>query len=360
MSPRRSLSGVILVALCIMVSPLAAQDSDVDEVPSLGRSLVQSNAVLTEAEREEIDDYVEYWVDQLKGAADQEVPAARVRIEQPFNDPTASKIFISSYSVTVARRLSGAIGDPDSQRVSTRINAMLIVQKIAAPGVEKLIRLGLDDKSPSVVYLTAKAVGKIGQRPELSLAQKELILRAVEDSLRQERDPLVAGQLLLSMLGLVEMEDARRALLEALDYRVTDHAKNPNIPIDADWSALGGLFLYQLRHTTQKLPLAQAQQWARATYRLYRLSVTVLHHGLADEGMDKQYRSMIRRCDNILRWLMDEQGVNKTTFPDKDKFEQARLTDRYDTLATQADQWQRLLTTRPLSIASGRLEVRFP
>ena len=359
MSPRLCLLGVILVAHGIMVCPLAAQDSDADGTPSLSRGLVSSSAVLTESQREEIDDYVTYWIEQLKGATEQEVPAARVKIEQQFNDPGASKIFVSAYSVAVVRKLSGALGDADSRRVSTRINAMLIVQKIAAPGVEKLIQMGLDDESPSVVYLTARAVGELGRRPELSPEQKDVILSAVADSLPQERDPLVAGQFLLSMLGMVEMKEAREAMLQALEFRVTDHARNPNIPIDADWKALGGLFLYQVR-SPEKLSLRDAMVWARVTYKLYRLSVTVLDHGMADEGMDKQYRAMIRRCDNVLRWLVEEQGVPKATFPDKEKFDQARLTDRYDVIAAQADQWQRLLGAQPFGIKSGQLEVRFP
>lgn len=358
MSPGRCLLGAILVALGIMGGPLAAQDSDVNQGPSLGRGLVHSSAGLTDLQRQEIDDYVTYWVEQLGGADDQ-VPAARVRIERPFNEPGATKIFILAYSAAVTRKLAGAI-DPQRQPVVTRLNAMLIVRNIAAPDVEDLIRLGLDDPSPSVVYLTAKAVGEIGKRDELSLAQKREILRAVEGSLPQERDPLVAGQLLLSMLGLVEMEDSRLALFQALDYRVTDHAKDPNIPIDADWNALRDLYRDQLRRTTEKLPLDQAEQWARVTYKLYRLSVTVLHHGLADEGMDKQYRSMIKLCDNILRWLLDEQGVDEAQMSDTAKFKQALLNERYDMLAAQADKWKQLLTAPPLSIGAVRLEVRFP
>jgi len=348
---------VILVALGTVSGPLAAQDSDDSEARSLDRSTIQSNSVLTKTQRKELDDYVTYWVEQLKGAVDR-VPAARDKIEQPFNNPGATKIFISAYSAAVIRKLAGAV---NAQRhpVATRLNAMLIVQNIAAPDVENLIRLGLDDPSPSVVYLTAKAVGQIGKRDELSPTQKTEILGMVGGSLRQERHPLVAGQLLLSMLGLVKMDEAQEAVLDALDYRVTDHAKDPNIPMDADWRALRDLFRHLLR-TTGELRPSQAKEWARVTYRLYSLSVTVLDGELADEGMDKQYRSVIKLCDTILRWLLAEQGINEATFPGKDKLKQAILNERYDVLAVQADKWRQLLKGKPLSIPAGRLEVRFP
>ena len=118
MSLRRCLLGVILVAAAhgIMGGPLIAQDSDVDEAPSLSRGLVQSSAVLTESQREEIDDYVAYWIEQLKGSTDQQVPAARVKIEQPFNDPSASRRWPRSMLRCALSRSSSARRCPVTSR----------------------------------------------------------------------------------------------------------------------------------------------------------------------------------------------------------------------------------------------------
>ena len=213
MSLSRSLRGIFLVVvLCIAGLPAMAQD--VDDDTKLSKAVVTSTVVLTTTQQQEIDEYVTYSAGKLIDGADYEVPAARARLHQPFNDPSATDIFKGRYSISICRRLAGAVSE--QQRVVTRLNAMILLRSVGAKGVEDLIRPGLSDGNPSVRYLASKAAAGDGKRPELELGQKKALLGALTRAFRNETDPLVAGQVLLGYVGLLDLPDAQQALLEGL------------------------------------------------------------------------------------------------------------------------------------------------
>ena len=357
-SPR--LLGVVAVAICIVCGPVAAQDTDASREPVLSRTVMQSSTILSDLQRQDVDQYVEYWVGELIKGADDRVPHARAKIDEPFRAPGATKMFLSAYSVSVSGKLGGAIAPPDRRRVVTRLNAMLTVRNVTDARVGDLIRMGLDDPNSAVRYLAAKAVGVVGQSEEVSEAQKTAILLSATRTLRSERDQLVVGQLLLGLLGLADMREARVELLEAINRRVDEHANQPNMALDGDTRALRELFrgIVQRNATPEDLPAAEATLLAQVAFRLMDVSATVLDEQRAEEGMDRQYRKLYELCDTILRWLAGGQEASGS-IPAKDTVRAALLNKRHDQLAEFAARWRQLLTAPPFDIDARRLQVQF-
>jgi hypothetical protein len=342
MSFRRCLLGIIVAALAVTSQTVVGQDAD-SHGPVLPREIIAAPDVLPHAKRQQIDQFVDYWTKELVSAELEEaVPAARVMLEAPVKDPSATKIFKSAYATAVIRKLADAVA---TDRLMTRLNTMILLRSVAAPLIEKRIRAGLEDENPAVRYLAAMAANAAGGRNENEVAdgQKQDILKALTEAFNSEGDPIVAGQMLDGMLGLVDLSEARLELLSSIDARVAIHARNPNLPIDSDARVLKELFRYLLRHDPN-ISKDLARALTLTGYRLMALSAGVLEGQRADEGMDKQYEDIVLLADDLLRWVLVKKlkvtGPAAELLPNEKAVEKDILDKNYKTVLERVEQWR--------------------
>lgn len=349
MSSSQCWLGIIAVMLSVTGLPVAAQNAG--EGPDLPQSVVTTKVPLSSTQKEVVDNYVDYWTQALIREQETRVPAAAMELYRPLKDANASAIFSGDYAAAVSLALEQAVA-PD-QQVVTRMNAMIILRTIAAPRVEVCLSAGLSDENPGVRYLAAMALGAIGDRSELTDEQHQALFAALKVALRSEEDQLVAGQMLVGMLGLLELPAARVELADGLNRRVEVRAENPNLAVDADLKALTELFRHLLR-SDQKMP----DELARAAFRIISASATALDEQAdlgVNRGMVKQYRELILLADNVLREVVAAEGK-----PERAALENALLNGRYEVVVLQVGVWRELLVRPPHQLDRMQLEVRFP
>lgn len=360
MSPSRLL-GVWALALCLGGLPALGQPAD---GPRLSAEIMQTTTVISAEQQQAIDQFQEYWVDRLAAGRDYEIAEARNRLVEPFNFAGATRVFIPAYSGALSRRLLPLLRSND---VAVRVNTMIVAQHLTDNALVDVVQQGLKDPNPAVRYRAAKAVGEIGARDDrdkrLAPATKEALLTALIQASRAESQMPVANQMLVGLIGLIEIDAARKELSELLSQRVALHAQDPNLPVKPDLDGLRALYRYLAQRLAAAGVSAREREDDLRTLtllagRMLILAATILDEQRADPGMESQYRRMVEDTDNLLRWTVRDQLTPELEIP-RPIQQEIRNRD-WKVIRLRAEEWRALLRGAPLNFEDARLAVSFP
>lgn len=354
MSDRWCRWDVMAITLLLAAAPLFAQDSE----PRIPSDISNSSTVLNDSQKGVIDSYVKYWIGILNSGGDDEVTTARNKLIEPFGLVGATDIFLTAYSASITRQIGPTLR---SDRVLVRLNAMICVGFLGEQSVVEMIRAGLADKVSAVRYRSARAAGEVlvaedkrpGNQKKFDAKQRQVLFEVLRDSLRAEQDQFVVEQLLMALLGLLDLPDARDLLIKKLDERVAIQAANPNLALKP---VLEGLKKLALRGYELKDPAA-AKQLLPLVARWFSLSATALRGQKADQAADSQFRTLVFYCDTVMRWCVKLLAPELTAqLPAEDVGDLVKNRN-WEMLSLRDAEWRVLLTKPPLSIDANLLKV---
>lgn len=336
---------VLLVLLCV-ASMLHAQDK-------LPNALIGTNASLDGAQQRKLDEYANYWINNMQSSPDPKVSDARDKLVTPMNHPLAGIVFKSAYSATLTRLL------PDlfkSERMLVRFNAMLCVSALIDTSAIRMIQAGLVDSNPAIRYLAAQASGNMGEN--LKPADQIRILSLLNRSFTREPDQVVIEQILGSMSKLT-VPMARESLLAALNLHVNVHHSNTSLTLKADRNAMLALLTTLVRELSddKKIKFQTSKQYSIAACRFMIHCSSALDQNSVHESMVPQYKSMITDCEKILRWICTRpMGLETTQLPQDDM--RANLNaKRWLDIRLRAEEWGNLLQDPPFNCSKASLAV---
>jgi len=359
MSHRRGRWCVMAIALVLATGPLYAQDN----APTIPIGVANASSALNDSQKSSIDQYINYWIAELTKGDNLEISAARGELIRPFGMAGASDIFLTAYSSSMAQKLIGALQSPNMQ---VRLNTMIVVGNLTEQTVVEMIRIGLSDKSPSVRYRAAKAAADVGAADEkraanqkkLNMNQRKALFEVLAAALRVERDHYVIEQLLLALLGLMEMDEARGLLVTTLNERVQAHAAIPNLSLKPEIDAATKL----MRRVVGQKDEASVRQLLPLAARWYSLCQGILKSGRANAAADMQYRDLLKICEKILRYCVGQLAPELLPRAPREEVDVAELLkgNQLDMLALRDGEWRTLLEQSPIGLNGNQLRVTIP
>lgn len=308
MSRSRWLVGMFAMALCSTGLHTASAQQG---APRLPNSVTQASTVLGSEQQQRVDQYIEYWLDEL--VSSQSISEARDRLAEPFRFAGASDMFLTAYSAAMTKRLGAAL---KSESVLVRVNAMIIVEHITDENAITMVRSGLEDPNVAVRYRAVKAAGQIALKDQdakkLNDNVKGALLKALLASLRAEQDFNVREQAMIAMPHLADLPSARTALLTEIDGRLNAQSRAVNVRTDAPLVGLRSLFQRLVRIAASgQAPEQEIRQLIPVAMRWLALSANILRAQKAAPGAEGQYAEMAKLCHTILDW-----SCNKHLAPD--------------------------------------------
>lgn len=353
----RTFTVMLLVALVhtSMRSNLLAQTQDI-KLPS---ALIGANTALDGADQRKLDEFANFWIQQMLNSLDPQVSDARDKLVSPLNHPSAGKVFKSAYSSTLIHLLPQLLA---SDRMLVRFNAMLCVASLEDKAAIDLIdpgpedNKGLSDTNPAIRYLAAQSAGKLGKK--LDDADQLRILAMLQLRFINESDQVVVEQLLGSMSQLT-ISQARPAMLKALNMHVDVHNRNPTITLKADRDALVALLTELVtEHTNGKaIDFAIRKQFAIVACRFMVHCASALAGEDVHKSLEPQYTSMIENCEKILRWISTRpMGMKDEVLPQNDVQPNIRAS-KWDVLHLRATEWSAILQAPPYNTSQNDLAI---
>jgi hypothetical protein len=315
--------------------------------------LIAANAALDGAQQRKLDDYANYWIQNMLSSTDAQVSDARDKLVSPMRHPSAGSVFKSAYSATLIRLLPQLLAN---NRMLVRFNAMLCVSSLEDKSAIDMIQAGLADNNPAIRYLAAQAAGKMGKK--LDPSDQMRILTLLQASFIQEPDQVVVEQLLNGMSQLT-VPQARLAMLEALNMHVDVHDSNTNITLKSDSDAMQSLLRDLVTEQTNgvKIPFQVTKQYAVAACRFMVHCATALEQNLVHPTMVAQYTKMIEDCEKTLRWICTRpMGMEDKNLP-QDDMRPNMQAKQWLAVRLRAEEWRKTLQDPPFNTSQRDLAV---
>lgn len=352
MTQTRCLVCALLAVFCLAAPQARAQSIIPPE-------LRETSSALSAEEDRLVRDIITEGVKELASEDPEQVMKARRRLIAPLELPNTSEIFEQAYSSHLKLQLADVL---DHELVFVRLNAVIVLSRLTDRTAIDLLAGPLADAAPSVRYRAAKALGMIVEnarytdssgRPQTERKALELITtRTQSETASQVWRPL------LESLSVLEIPEARRALLDALDHQVDAHVNVPNAPLTAEHAAM--LDVYRDIVESSLMPggvdTATAAALARVAFRYLRLSSRTLAEGLdLDPAVAAGYEQMINTTDTILRWILADYLRMAVALP---PVATPKIRDGlWAELVLDADKWQGLLIDSRLNLTAEQLDV---
>lgn len=340
----RCLSTALLVVIPLVTSGVVYGQS------GLSTEVVMSNAALSGAQQNQINEHVSRGVAQLVSGDRQEVSAGRRWLVEPFSRPGVTEMFLASYSPAISRELiaSGAL---ENESPLVRTNAMIVASHLSDSGVVLLIRQGLTDAAPSVRYWAA--VTAINAGGKLSQSDQESVLNVLNARWQEEMSIDVLEKILLAMDAL-RTPQAGLQLLAALNHRVNIHAGDPALPIRAEVEGLQGVTVRTFTNLTapgQTVNPAMLRQLVIVLFRYFDLSNRLLTNPQTPEANREDLHRLTRIAGNFLPRLT-QRLAPEARLP---AGQPSATDDSINRLLVE--EWRRALTSSQVGIAAGDLSV---
>lgn len=220
--------GVSLLAAALLAS-FSASDAAAQAPPTLPNAAVAATAPLSGRDREAVTAYVRHWGGVLASGDADEVARSRGELVSPARSPSATPIFLRSYSEIVIAEVTPVIEGEDTFRA---INGLQVLRFLRTPeSVEAILarcdsrRETLRGKRQVAASMLRQAIGSAGLNP----AQLDGLSRQIGAVAAAEPDWMILLQLLRTLesisvqpgLPAASVELARTNLIGALQATVS-------------------------------------------------------------------------------------------------------------------------------------------
>ena len=304
--------------------------------PTLAPWIQSGQGPLTAQARQQVEDYLAYWADQLHQGQGGSVGLARRKLTEPLLGDS-SPSFKATYSTACSRHLTKAL---QSAHVLVRINAMMVAQHLVESNAVALIKKGLADASPGGRFAAGRAaLNLVRSNQPLSKQDERAVISCIGTACSQETCWPVQVEL-IRVLGTFSSIEAAGALLGQMDRLVVRRAAQPAMPIGAELDGLTRLFRSFLLNRGS-MPEPTKRMMVVVAYRYMRLSAGSLQVDLNSEPLREDYASMVGLCDHILHELVDlpQDQIPPST-------EQAVDAGRWDHVLAVCAGWETVLVRR--------------
>ena len=335
----------LLVAIA-MIEFVTAQVAYAQSLP------ITKSTALNPRDKTAIRNYVKEWVELLREGSDREIGEAKRQLNKPIRRD-ATDYFLIEYRRALGPKLRELFAsEPAQKRDIIRINVMIVAFELRDTDSSMLLVLGLKDKNPAVRYWSANAVGNFGNsKIQLKVEQQKDVLKSLGKALESEKVETVFQQLMLAMVDL-NISDARLAVLDVLNKRVEVHMARPQIPIAAEEKCMASLIVRMVQE--KNVPAEQIRDFTRAAARYLKLCAALMEQQAVPQSVIDDYKKMIERADDSLRFLVQQQNVDVPKSFVKPAGH-IRLS-KWSELLDQAMEWQLLLIEK-LGYKTEKLKI---
>ena len=306
---------------------------------------------LSAAQEEQIESFVEYWVDQLLNGEAPQVSEARRKLIEYLTIPGSSAAYRKAMNDAIIKRFDPVVRN---ERIITRLNGMIVINYLTDPGAFPLVGVGLQDESPAVRYWAAKAVAQITQRGALSNAQQQQLLELLAGALENEKDTAVLAEL-LKALNALNIPAAKDVLIKTLGEQVKFFREDPDVRFQTLYEAMQELYIELIRLDAQNPGGVNAQisELARVSLLYFQQAAQQLKNdpNLPPELIEDK-SNMIKLSDTILRFAIDTLSPGSRT---PDPIDNAITFKDWDFVLVQADRWRQTLRRSPFNFTEEQL-----
>lgn len=348
----RCLVCAVLAAICTAAPQVQAQ-------AIIPPELRQTSSALSTEEDRLVRDVIAAAVKDLQSDDPQQVMQARRRLIDPLELPNTSEIFEQAYSSHLKLQLPDALG---SSAVLVRLNAVIVASHLTDRTAIELLAGPMADEAPAVRYQAAKALGAIVQNARYSddASRRQTQMQALE-MLRARAAAETMPEIwrpLFESFSVLQIPEARLAVLDALNQQVDAHAAQPHNSVAAEHAALVDAYRRIVEQSLQPggVDAPTAQRLGRVAFRYLLLSAKVLaENGDLEAPIEASYEQMVSATDTVLRWLVRDYLRLPVALPPAAA---PKIRDRlWAELVLDAGKWKALLTDSRLDLTDDELEV---
>lgn len=331
----------LALAVCAMAQTIPAE-------------VLRATEVLTPEQEAAVRTSVAVKVQALVDAEDEQVGQLARDLSGPIRQ-SPSQFFLSAYASEVSNQLGAKA--MASGRTIVRLNAMIIAAELDRSATS-LITAGLKDPRSGVRYRAGLAIDRLA--PQLPTENQTQILTALRSVVASETSGNVLTQLMLGLAAL-DTNEARQAILEAVDRRINIHANAPGPSVRPERLALEALHRNLIKQVgrNQAASIGLLKDLARVAYRCMALGAILLDDQRVAPTTEPEFWSQIQTSDRILRWTIDRlAGGEAPSFPPDVR----DAVERQSTAEVQliVGEWEDLLARPPASLQSVDMEVAIP
>lgn len=341
------------VVVGLLSSAAVAQNQDPCPERLAPEMLIAEN--LNSQQQRQITEYAGCWAARIVDADERQITRARMQLREPLGQQGSSTAFNNLYDQVVAEELAPAMQD---EREIVRLNTMIVVTRLSRESALPLVADGLADDNPAVRYWAAKAVRNLAGQTQIRSPQRLELLSHLTDLLQQEDAEAIVEQVMLAIVEL-EIPQAQREMLNAMDGRIRFHMQNPGQPLRAERSAMNRLF-QQLISQAANDPSVEPiiRQLAQVALRYHDFAALQLESREAElnQRLEDDYRQAIGLTDQILRFIHEGRGQQSAP----PSIANAVRVGDWSYVRAQAEQWRTILSRPPFNFQREQLELPQP
>lgn len=296
----------VLAALVLVMAALSEQAS-ANEPPSITRHA--SSSTLTDAQRREVRNYVQYWCQQLEGGDSARIARARAQLIEPLRAPGLRLVFRDEYSRITVPELERILS-ANTPSVLSAINA---VQVAGALGTEASLRLIVDradsdrETRMPVRLWASHAFRLVLEEDAIQTARLTPFVRDFSRAAERETNWMVLNRQ-IEGLAKVRTSQSRERQIAVL-HAATERAKaNDGGPAQLMEPIRLGILM--LRDQYLDLSGQEQTDFGKAIGRLLGqvIEIPPLHWNTAREHEEHHhvYRSALRMSESLLR-IVDQR-----------------------------------------------------
>ena len=317
----------------------------------LPASIIGATAALSSEQKRVVsDEFCAPLMSKLVDGEDGEVADARKKLIAPLSG--ASPLFLADYRKLLGTQLHGGF---ESERVIVRINLMIVATALKDLDSVSLLIRGLKDQNPACRYCAAQAIASLtGSNLKPPAEQQKTLLDALAEAMRHERYEQVLRQLILALVELT-IPEAMTQVFEAINQRVEEHAKQPDLSLTSEIQGLRVLIRQMVKSPPDP---DQLKLGALVNARYFRLCARLLDKGELGANAEADCITMIGLTDENLKWLV-VKAVKTPLPPEVTDVRIKVLIANKDWAAVRyrAEVWANLLVER-LETDQKKLEIR--
>ena len=172
----RHVAPAVLLLTLVLTGAVAAQQ----DPGRISNATITSDRPLSAEQQKECSDIVDFWIKEMATGNPDAVARGRDRLIEPYNQ-APKDYFLTFYSQYLANKL---VTIADSTHLITRINVQLVAKPVKNVKIVDVIKTGLTDASPAVVYPAASSIASILEDPatgvQLRLQMVKPLITAVQ------------------------------------------------------------------------------------------------------------------------------------------------------------------------------------
>ncbi len=338
MTSRRFISAALGIAAVLMIAPRA------ESTPPRISDLSDATR-LSERDRDEIRESVEYWCARLGSAQADEVDAAQSKLVEPLKAVRVGQIFRLEYSKALVPRLKEVIKGADPHAA---VNGMQIAGLLGTPNALEIItdHAGIEDEQRFAIRLWAANAFPLAVRQRV-LPENDInkALRRFGQAATQEDNWLVLRRQFEAVASVNNRvsRDVQVNVLKAIADRM-EKETGPSELMQATYPALVLLrnrFL-ELRAADQE---SVGTELAPVLCDLCTVANMHWDSAQADADASSSYRGTVRVSENLLK-LIDARVRPRQSGP-RTELGPAWIDRDKDRFEADHDKWRQVLTGPP-------------